>query len=320
MGKQLTIGETARRLGLEVDTVRKLERAGRIRAVRTRGGHRRFTEEEIARFRKSRRKGTSSRGTGRSRSTTRHPRRGALTQGRHPRTGEFLPKGVEFVEDFDDFEELPAPGDFDDDLEPEVYVPPPAQPPPLPVVDAPQPLFPPRPAPAPPSPPPVTRGRPEASFADQLRLQTIKGYGKAAIPRNAPPEWEGKVIADLERFVTTTQFPADLSYLKASEIVQARVSEVLRPWREAEDKAARQKKAKEEADRLRTALITHGNDYARRETTDWDWSASNEARDEVKKVLEREVEHDWTEREVEDAVDEVLDEWDDEDDEEWDDD
>jgi excisionase family DNA binding protein len=55
MGKQLTIGQTAKRLGLEVDTVRKLERAGKIRAVRTRGGHRRFTEEEIDRFRKGRR-------------------------------------------------------------------------------------------------------------------------------------------------------------------------------------------------------------------------------------------------------------------------
>lgn len=52
----LTIGETAKRLNLEVDTLRKLERAGKIRAARTEGGHRRFTEEEIDRFRRSRRK------------------------------------------------------------------------------------------------------------------------------------------------------------------------------------------------------------------------------------------------------------------------
>jgi len=321
MSEYLTIGETANRLGLEVDTVRKLEREGKIRAVRTRGGHRRFTEEEIARFRKTRRKGSSTNSrAGRSRSVARRTNSGPPPQGRHPRTGEFLPRGVEIADDFDDFEKLPALGDFDDDLEPEVYVPPPAPPPPPPVIHAPQPLFPPRPAPALRPSAPVTPSRPDTSFADQLRLQTIKGYGKAAIPRNAPPEWEGRVIAELERFVTTTQFPADLSYLKASEIVQARVGEVLRPWREAEDKAARQKKAKEEADRRRIALIAHGKNYAWRETTDWDWSASNEARDEVKKVLEREVDHDWTEREVEGAVDEVLDEWDDDDDEEWDDD
>jgi putative resolvase len=53
MRRFLTIGQTAKRLGLEVDTVRKLERAGKIRAVRSRGGHRRFTEEEIDRFRRT---------------------------------------------------------------------------------------------------------------------------------------------------------------------------------------------------------------------------------------------------------------------------
>jgi hypothetical protein len=140
------------------------------------------------------------------------------------------------------------------------------------------------------------------------------------MPWNLSAEWQGKVIADLERYVTAIQFPAALSYAKAAEIVRARVAEVLRPYHEAEEKAKREKKAKEEADRRRGALITHGTDYARRETSDWEWSAGHESRDEVKKVLEREVEHDWTEREVENAVDQVLDEWDDDDDEEWDDD
>ena len=115
--------------------------------------------------------------------------------------------------------------------------------------------------------------------------------------------------------------PADLSHATAVEIVRARVDEVLRPWRDAEVKAAQEKKAKEEADRRRMALIAYGNNYASRETTGWDWSASTEARDEVKKVLEREVEHAWTEREVEDEVDEILARWDDEegDEAEWDD-
>ena len=321
MSHHLTIGQAAKRLGLEVDTVRKLEREGKIRAVRTRGGHRRFTEEEIDRYRKSRRKGASSKsGPARRRANPRRQPRARTAQGRHPRTGEFLPLGVEVADDVDEFEEDLPFDEFDENIEPQAYVPPSAaQPPPRPVqlpqAPAPQPtFFEPRPA------PPPRASVPEAGFADQLRLQTIKGYGRAAIPWNAPPEWQGKVIADLERFVTTTQFPDDLSYAKAAEIVRARVDEVLRPWREAEEKATRQKKAKEEVDSRRIALIAHGNNYAWRETTDWDWSASNEARDEVKKVLEREVEHDWTEREVEDAVDEVLDEWDDEDEEEWDDD
>jgi hypothetical protein len=224
------------------------------------------------------------------------------------------------MDDLDDFEELPPPDDFDDDLEPEVYVPPPAPPPPPPIVHIPQQTPPQRPAAVPPPRPAATPRAPDTSFADQLRLRTIKGWGRAAIPSNAPPEWQGKVIADLERFVTPTQFPDDLSYAKAAEIVRARVDEVLRSWREAEEKATRRKKAKEEADRRRAALLVHGNSYAWRETTDWDWSTRTEARDEVKKVLEREVAHDWTEREVEDAVEEVLDEWDDDDDEESDDD
>jgi hypothetical protein len=222
------------------------------------------------------------------------------------------------MDDLDAFEELPPPDDFDDDLESEVYVRPPAPPPP--VVRAPQQLFPQRPAPAPPPPVAVASRGPETAFADRLRLQTIKTQGRAAIPWNAPAEWQGKVIADLERFVTPTQFPDDLSLFKAGEIVRARVDEMLRPWREAEDKAVRQKKAKTEADQRRAVLIAHGTEYARRATLDWDYSATIEARDEVRKVLEREVEHDWTEREVESAVDEVLDEWDDEDEEEWDDD
>ena len=52
MRKYLTIGEAAKQLGLEVDTVRKLERTGKIKAARTTGGHRRFTQEEVDRYRR----------------------------------------------------------------------------------------------------------------------------------------------------------------------------------------------------------------------------------------------------------------------------
>jgi hypothetical protein len=119
--------------------------------------------------------------------------------------------------------------------------------------------------------------------------------------------------------VTAAQFPADLSYAKAFEIVRARVEEVLRPYHETEEEAKRNRKAVEESDRRRNGLIARGNEYARRESNDWDWSSRNDARSEVGKVLNREVQADWTELEVEDAVDEVLDEWD-EDEEEADED
>jgi excisionase family DNA binding protein len=43
----LPIGETARRLGVSVDTVRRWERDGLIKATRTLGGQRRFTVAEV---------------------------------------------------------------------------------------------------------------------------------------------------------------------------------------------------------------------------------------------------------------------------------
>ncbi len=90
---------------------------------------------------------------------------------------------------------------------------------------------------------------------------------------------------------------------------------MLRPWREAEEKAKRAKEAKEASERQRNALIAKGNEYARRETADWDFDAKLDAWAEVKKILLRDVEPDMTDREVEDLVDEVLDRWDDDEDE-----
>jgi len=209
MRKYFTIGQTAKRLDLEVDTLRKLERAGKIRAVRTSGGHRRFTEEEIDRFRRNRRKKSGAkpkpakrRGPG-TRSATR----------RHPMSGEFVGTALDSV----DLDSEMGEGDFpvddldDDDIQP--YRPPPPAPPrpnPVPQVT---PWTPPKPAdsvppPAPPRPAPLV----DSGIADRLQLQTIKNYGRSAIPWNTPAEWEGKVIADLERFVTQIQFPADLSF------------------------------------------------------------------------------------------------------------
>ncbi len=311
MGKQLTIGQTAKRLGLEVDTVRKLERAGKLRAIRTRGGHRRFTEEEIDRFRRGRRKVTRAKSRPVRHTESRQQPCGSV-QSRNPRTGEFLPVGVEMA--FDDFDEDLPLDEFDDEMERETLAHPQAAHSASRRVDL---------APASGRPPlfesrsvaPMHPPAREMSFADPSRLQTIKGYGRTAIPWNTPPEWQGRVIADLERYVTATQFPADLSFVQAAEIVRARVAEVLRPHHEAQEKAAREKKNREEADRHRALLIAHGNNYAWRETIGWDWSCTSDARDEVKRVLEREVEHDWTEREVENAVDEVLEEWEDDDEE-----
>jgi len=157
----------------------------------------------------------------------------------------------------------------------------------------------------------ASREREEAS-----RLQTIKNHGLGAIPYGVPASWRGQVIADLERFVTATQFPSYLSLLDAKNIVLARVEEVLRPYHKELARDESRQRAKQEEERRLETLRSHGRNYAQQETSDWDWSAAVEARGEVEQVLSAEVEADWSEREVTALVDEILDQWDNEDDDE----
>jgi excisionase family DNA binding protein len=283
MPKILTIGEAAKRLGLETDTVRKLESAGKIQAVRTNGGHRRFTEAELDRFQKSRRG------------------RGKTTQKRNPSTGEFAGHEAAFANDPDEFDEGLSIEDVDAEEQASYRPPPPPRPnpvaPPAPFVPQPLPsLF-------------------DPADTERLRLRNIRIMGQGAIPSGTPAEWYRQVIVDLERYVTTSQFPAELPAFKALELVMDRVKTVLRPWRETKEKAERAKEAKQASERLRNSLISKGNEYARRETTDWDIADKFEAWDEVRKGLQRDVGADWTDREVESLVDEVLEGWDDDEDE-----
>lgn len=283
MAKILSIGETAKRLGLEVDTVRKLERAGKIQAVRTKGGHRRFHEAEVDRFQKSRRG------------------RGRTTQKRNPSTGEFAGHEAAFANDPDEFDEDLSIEDADAE-ELASYRPPP----------------PPRPNPVAPPAPFVPQPLPslfDPADTERLRLRNIRIMGQGAIPSGTPAEWYRQVIVDLERYVTTSQFPVELPAFKALELVMDRVRAILRPWREAKEKANRAEEAKAGAERQRNALIAKGNEYTRLETTDWDYYAKLDAWAEVKKILLRDVEPDMTDHEVEDLVDEVLDGWDDDEDE-----
>jgi excisionase family DNA binding protein len=298
MSGYLTIGQAAKRLRLEVDTVRRLERAGLIKAARTAGGHRRFAAEEVERYRRKKTHVSKPEPF----ATERRPPRPASRSVYESSSSDSELGLVLEDEDLEDF------GWEDEELD----VPPPVRHIPIPL----------------PKPMPYTPYSSTPTDAqERARLQNIKRQGRNAVPWGIPTVWEGRVIAELERFVTPIQFPAYLTSAKASDLVTSRVEEVLRPYHEAVKKAERDRQAAEqkELQELRTCeeqkrrlatLMAHGIDYARQETSDWDHSPGYDARVEVVRILGRDLKHDMTNLEVESLVDDVLDQWDDDDDEE----
>src|SRR5207237_5383142 len=50
MDRLLSIGEVAKRLRVSVDVVRSLTESGKLKAIRTGGGHRRYRPEEVERY------------------------------------------------------------------------------------------------------------------------------------------------------------------------------------------------------------------------------------------------------------------------------
>lgn len=296
MEQYLTIGDAAKRLGLNVDTVRRLARKGAIKAARTTGGHRRFRVDEVDRFKKARNASPCA-GTG--------ARRKAPAP--QPPLPAYL-RGTLFddpwLED-DDVGEVPpdvdADGDWPDD-EPAPAVPP--------VVVSPAQLTP-RMHPVAPAVPFVAEER--AKHADARRLQAIKTSVLATLPWDTPSEWQAKVAADLERYVTAREFPSGLATTHAITLAQTRVREVLAPWAAAQATAKADRATQEEARRKLDALRAHGRRYAVGETSGWDWSAQTEARRGVETAVATEVAADWSPEDVEDLVDDVLAEWDDDD-------
>jgi len=287
MKRHLTISQAALRLGVQVDTLRKLENAGEILADRTEGGHRRFSLEEIDLYRRSSLKGGAD--TPKRRSATRPaPARREKARSRRM-TDESLATSVEITDEYEENVYELAPTRRPSRVAP---------------------AWPPQPVGFALARPPTPMSVVDSGPSDRVRLQTIKADGRSAIPWGIPVAWEGEVIADLERFVTPIRFPADLSTTKAQAIVRARVADVLRPYQDAEAEAKRAKKAKAEADRRHAQLIAQGNTYAWQETRDWDRSVRIDACNEVRRVLERDVEDDWTEVEMQTLVDEILDEYD----------
>jgi excisionase family DNA binding protein len=288
--KYLSVGEAAERLGVTVDVVRSLVERGELKAMRTGGGHRRILEDDVER-----------RAT--SRQATRSRPRANRTPGSRRRVGPQGARGPQRVEpprDQNSEEDTPSLDELEGAAELEAAKERAAA---------------------------EASAREEAAEAERQRLEGLKAYGRdRARWAFLPTEWRAEVVEELEGFVTSKRLPPSLPSPEAQEIVRARVDTLAEQYRAAERKrlekereADDQRRRQEDDERRIKALIAHGSNYARGETSrDWDTSEADRARREVDRALQDEVGAEWTEAHVRDLVDDVLDQWDD--DEEDDDD
>lgn len=152
----------------------------------------------------------------------------------------------------------------------------------------------------------IAEKRAEADAAEAKRLETLRQTGRilAAV---APPEYQARVARDLIKSVNSESYPPSMPYYVAYAQVDARVNELLKPWREAQE---REREKTEEQNQL-DQLIRSGKSYAWSETRSWDPKPAERANREVERALRQEVEADWTRDDVTDLVDDVLAEWDD---------
>lgn len=271
--KTMRIGDAAKRLGLEVDTVRRLANEGHIEFESTPGGHRRFTEAGLAAYQHRKR----------------HPGKGPVPRPAAPAQSMTVRAPVAPVRRQEPTGETWEP-DIEDDVEEE-----------FPALSL---SVPPRPFR--PGPPPYDHA------AEVKRVTAIKQSALASIPYDVPDNWRGRVIADLEDFVTTRQFPAHLGFWETSRIARGRVEEVIAPFRAQQAAEKARKAAHQKAEWRITELRRHGVNYATRETMTWEWSEQWAARQATTKELDVKVRTDMSERDVERMVDDVLSDWEEE--------
>ena len=91
----------------------------------------------------------------------------------------------------------------------------------------------------------IQRPASAAEPRQQVAAAGDQGQGRNAVPWGIPTEWQGRVIAELERFVTPTQFPAYLSPAKATDSSRSTGGRSAPAYHEANEKAARDRNAAE---------------------------------------------------------------------------
>ena len=189
--RMLTIGEAARRLDLAVDTVRRLERDGILMAERTAGGHRRFREDVIAAYASGQRPPAK-------RVNLLRPQRRRRPAATEPATifndPLYRDEPVTDEDGYPEEDDYPEDGpDWDEDLG-EVPTTRPDLPPPHWGVSNLQFEVP-------------KMKQPVRSDEAAARLKRYKAHGVSCIPYDVPASWRGKVIAEVDTFVTASRFP-----------------------------------------------------------------------------------------------------------------
>lgn len=277
MKPMVSIGRAADRLGLSVDTVRELERAGDLQAVRTAGGHRRFAVAALDAW------------LARHSAPGARRRAPATPSARRRDRAEKLQEGPG-DEEWGDPEPTrrarpatPAPKTLQEQLLEGLKQ--------------------------------ATEEREERSRIANLKSygQSLIPYDATAAARSSVIE-ELDSYVTARRFPPSTDTwdarraiePRVEALLEPYKEAAAR-----KAAERAEDEA---RAAAEEQDEQRLQLlIEHGKSRAFLATTRWESEDRDEARAEVEEALEDEVESDWSEQDVEDLVDEILDEWEEED-------
>lgn len=137
------------------------------------------------------------------------------------------------------------------------------------------------------------------------RLNSLRAFGRAMCIL-APADYQAKVTRDLQTYVNSTQFPADLNSALGYQYVQARVNEILEPWRDAESR----EREKRERVNSKTHKILLAMSRAKSRTIDWDEPDAREALAEIKEALDEELSGEPSDPDPDVIADEILNEWD----------
>jgi len=144
-----------------------------------------------------------------------------------------------------------------------------------------------------------------SSQREKADLDQLKSHGRSLIPFGIPDRWRARVIRRLEEVLTPRMFPLGLPYHERITLVRAEIEEALEGFRTEQ---AEELNAGYDAQRCQE-LCKLGDRYAAERTLDLPFWESHPLMQDIKEALSASVEPDWTEEDVEELVDELLEAW-----------